>query len=67
MQEYSDKFSVLASEYNDVRLDLERERLAGRHAQERAEKLDAEMKALKESEVRRFLFLFRGDWTLFRH
>ncbi|KAK0722641.1 hypothetical protein B0T26DRAFT_642768, partial [Lasiosphaeria miniovina] len=40
---------TLSQQYRDTCLDLERERVAGRHAQERAERSEQSLEALRES------------------
>ncbi|KAK5661101.1 hypothetical protein OQA88_10991 [Cercophora sp. LCS_1] len=47
MKKLSDRVSELSKLYDDACMDLERERVAGRHAQEQVEKVDQSFRALK--------------------
>ena len=51
-QEAATQFSELDKKYADVCRDLERERVAARATQQTTEKLEAELKGLKEATVR---------------
>jgi hypothetical protein len=51
LQVFAEQISQLAQENRDTRRDLERERIAGRYAQERLENLSQELKAAEESVV----------------
>lgn len=55
--------STLTQLYRDACRDLERERIAGRHAQEHVEKVDMKFRALEESTDRSafVLVLIDGD------
>ncbi|KAK0643759.1 hypothetical protein B0T16DRAFT_459868 [Cercophora newfieldiana] len=52
MKAFFDQVSTLSQLYRDACRDLERERIAGRHAQEQSEKVDQKFRALEESTVR---------------
>ncbi|KAK4448364.1 hypothetical protein QBC34DRAFT_381271 [Podospora aff. communis PSN243] len=52
MKAFFDQVSTLSQLYRDACRDLERERIAGRHAQEHAEKVDQKIRALEESTAR---------------
>lgn len=51
LQTFGEQLKTLAQQHRNVCRDLERERVAGRHAQDNAEKLDQKLKALTESVV----------------
>jgi len=52
LQTFCDQVTHLTKLYRDACRDLERERIAGRHAQENVEKMDQKFRALEESAVR---------------
>lgn len=59
-QTFGERLQSLDQRYRDVCRDLERERVAGRHTQEKAEKLDRDYKTLEESVVRAATIRKRG-------
>ncbi|KAK0715432.1 hypothetical protein B0H67DRAFT_239948, partial [Lasiosphaeris hirsuta] len=52
MKAFHDRLFNLSKLYSDVRRDLERERIAGRHAQQHAEELEQKFRYLEESTAR---------------